>query len=79
MNEPVKFKCPRCGCEANAYSQVFAGCVGCGVLFYTDIPQEVKSQLTQRALDAAKAAPKTVVTKQNILAALEGIRNPQRK
>ena len=39
MKEPIKFKCPRCGCEANAYSQVMAGCVNCGVLPYTDIPQ----------------------------------------
>ena len=37
-----------------------------------------KRRPTQRAIDAANAAPKTVVTKQNILAALEEIRNSQR-
>lgn len=57
MKEPIKFKCPRCGCEANAYSQVMAGCVNCGVLPYTDIPQEVKSQLTKRPANGGGTVP----------------------
>jgi predicted nucleic acid-binding Zn-ribbon protein len=36
----VKFKCPRCGGKAYKYSRILAGCMNCGSLLYTEIPQD---------------------------------------
>jgi predicted nucleic acid-binding Zn-ribbon protein len=35
-----KFKCPRCGGKAYKYSPIMAGCIRCGALLYTEIPQD---------------------------------------
>ena len=41
--EEYEFDCPRCGGKAYAYSLVFAGCVSCGILLYTEIPDNVRA------------------------------------
>jgi len=43
-NRPIEFECPRCHRVALAYSTTLAGCVLCGRLLYTEIPQEIRNR-----------------------------------